>query len=88
MSALGKRVSVSFSADQIDRLEAIARARGQSVGALIRKAVEEAYLRPGDPGRLEAVRLMAEMRLPVADSEEMERESVEGCAIGCRDPLH
>lgn len=78
MSALSKRVQVLFSPEQVTRLQAIARAQGESLGSLIRKAVEDTYLRHEQQRRLDAVRRMAALSLPVADWEQMERESVEG----------
>src|SRR5438128_2453102 len=45
MSILTRRVQVLLSPDQLARLQAIAQTRGESVGALIRKAVETVYLR-------------------------------------------
>lgn len=78
MSALSKRVQVLFSPEQVTRLQAIARAQGETLGSLIRKAVEDTYLRHEQQRRLDAVRRMAALSLPVADWEQMERESVEG----------
>lgn len=50
-----------------------ARTRGESLGFLIREAVDQAY---GDDRekRLEAVRKIAEMELPVTDWETMKKE--------------
>jgi hypothetical protein len=78
---LTKRVLVRFSPEEVDRLRAIAEARGESLAGIIREAVTETYFRPGETERLEAVRLMGEMRLPVADWEQMERESSEGYPV-------
>ena len=76
MSILTRRVQVLLSPDQIARLQAIARAEGQSVGALIRKAVETVYFHPQPERRREAVKRMAALSLPVSDWEQMERESM------------
>jgi hypothetical protein len=81
MSTLTKRVQVLFSAEQFSRLQAIAQAQGRSLGALVREAVEETYFQQEERGRLEAVQRMAALRLPVADWEQMERESARGCAV-------
>lgn len=43
---------------------------------LVREAVEELYLERRQQERLEAVRCMAAMNFPVADWEQMERESM------------
>jgi len=77
MATLERRIQILFSAEQASRLQAIARERGESVGSLVRRAVEETYLRHEKEARLKAVREMAAMSLPVGDWEQMERESVE-----------
>src|SRR5207244_2059386 len=59
MSILTRRVQVLFSPDQIARLQAIAQAKGESVGALIRQAVETVYFHPQPERRREAVKRMA-----------------------------
>jgi hypothetical protein len=46
------------------------------VSTLIRQVVEEAYLREGSAERLAAVERLAALNLPVAEWEQMERESV------------
>jgi len=81
MSMPGRRVQVLFSPDQIARLQAIARARGETVGALIRRAVETVYLHHEPEKRREAVKRMAALNLPVSDWEQMERESMPGCVV-------
>lgn len=78
MATLTKRVQVLFSPQQVARLEAIAREQGESLGGVIRKAVEQVYFQPEREARLKAVERMAALRLPVADWEQMERESMPG----------
>ena len=56
--ALTKRVEVLFDPEQYRALEQLARSRGQTVGALIRKAVEQQYLGPTLEQRKTAVRAM------------------------------
>jgi hypothetical protein len=69
-------VQVMFSPTEIARLEAIAHAQGRSLDSLIRDAVEAHYLQEDQPNsRLQAVRQLAALSLPVADWEQMERES-------------
>jgi hypothetical protein len=75
VAALSERVQVLLSPAQTQRLKAIARREGRSVGSLIREAVEERYFRQDEEQRLAAVRRMAAMSLPVGDWQEMERES-------------
>lgn len=82
MPTLTKRVQVLFSPDQFSHLQTIAREQDASVGALIRKAVEDAYFRHQQQERLEAVQRMASLSLPVASWEQMEEESMRGCTIG------
>jgi predicted transcriptional regulator len=77
VAALTKRVQVLFSPAQYARLQEIARARGESVGSLVRQAVQQQYLDNSRAERLAAVEKMAAFRLPVSDWEQMERESVE-----------
>jgi predicted transcriptional regulator len=77
MATLNKRVQVLLSPAQYTRLKEIARARGKSVGSLIRQAVQKQYLDTSQEQRLGAVEEMAGLRLPVSDWEQMERESVE-----------
>ena len=81
MPILTRRVQVLFSSDEVIRLQAIARAKGESLGALIRKAVEEVYLQHEQQERLDAVQRMAALSLPVTDWEQMERESMRGCPL-------
>jgi hypothetical protein len=71
----GLEVPGHFSDDELNRLQTIARARGVSLPSLIRTAVEEAFLRPPVDRRLAAVERLAALALPVADPEQMERES-------------
>jgi hypothetical protein len=77
MATLNKRVQVLFSAAQYARLREIARARGESIGSLVRQAVQKQYLDTSHEERLAAVDEMATLHLPVSDWEQMERESVE-----------
>jgi len=77
MATLTKRVQLLLSPRQHERLEALARVRGTSVSALIRDAVEALYF-SDEAERLQAVQEMAALKLPVADWEQMERESMRG----------
>jgi hypothetical protein len=81
MPTFTKRIQVLVSPEQHTRLQAIAQTQGESVGALVRKAVEEVYLRPEQQERMAAVQQMAALALPVADWEQMERESVGGYLV-------
>ena len=77
MATLIKRVQVLLDPFQYQRLDEIARQRNRSVGALSREAIDRVYLQDAVQERLEAVRALAAMQLPVASWEQMERESVE-----------
>jgi hypothetical protein len=44
--ALTKRVEVLFDPDHYRIVEQLARSQGKTVGALVRKAVEQIYLKP------------------------------------------
>lgn len=71
---LKRRVEVLFDPTQYARLEKVARNAGESVGALVRKAVEREYLRPADDERRQAVRGLLEMHLPVGDWEDVKAD--------------
>jgi predicted transcriptional regulator len=77
MATLTKRVQVLLDPFQYQRLDELARQRNRSMGALIREAIDHVYLQSAMEERLGAVRALAAMQLPVADWEQMERESVE-----------
>ena len=84
--SLTQPVQVIFSRDQFARLQAIAQTQGESLDALIREAVKKVYLEHDSQERLEAVRRMAAMSLPVANWEQMERESL--CDAAARPPAN
>lgn len=75
-----KRTQVLLSEEQYERLLREAQARGDSLGSLIRDAVEQVY--PEDrKNRQRAARAIADMELPVTDWKQMETEIMKG-AIG------
>lgn len=69
------RVQTLLSPHEAERLQSLAVARGESVQALVRRAVETVYFQDDRAARLQALRELAAMNLPVADWETMERES-------------
>lgn len=69
-----KRVEILFDPDQYARLERIARERRESVGALIREAVQKTYLGPTREEKLAAVRWMAAQNIDLGSWEELEEE--------------
>jgi CCR4-NOT transcriptional regulation complex NOT5 subunit len=56
---LKRRVEVLFDEAEFKRLETLARAKGRSIGALIRSAVARDYLDPDEERRREAVKWLA-----------------------------
>jgi len=80
MAGFSKRFEVLLGPAQYRKLRETGAARGLSVGALIRDAIDLTYperkLGSGVEDRLEAVAAMAGLSLPVAEWDVMERESV------------
>jgi ribbon-helix-helix CopG family protein len=62
--------------DLHERLSRLAEQQGTSLGALVRRACEIQYGPVSVEARLEAVRQLAAMSLPVGDPSAMKRESV------------
>ena len=58
---LTKRVEVLFDPDHYRVIEQLARSEGKTVGALVRKAVEQQYLQPNVERRRAAVRDLLSM---------------------------
>lgn len=59
--ALTKRVEVLFEPEQFRTIEQLARSQGKTVGALVRKAVEQQVLQPNLERRRAAVRDLLSM---------------------------
>ena len=83
MSTLTKKATILFPPKVYQQLERVARKAGTSVAQLVRQATIQQYLLPDREARMEAVKALAAMNLPVADWPQMEREIVEG-ALGQR----
>ena len=84
MSKYNKRTQVLLSEEQYERIAREARARGESMGSLIREAVDRAY--DDDRERkLKLVKEIAAMNLPVSDWDEMEEEIIRGHVSGLQD---
>ncbi|MCX6044358.1 MAG: hypothetical protein NT075_04545 [Chloroflexi bacterium] len=77
MTTLTKRVQVLFPEPLWQNLLYQAQLRNRSVGALIREAVEQVYFvdETQKTARSRIIDEIAAMELPVADWEQMERES-------------
>ena len=73
---LSKKTTILFSPELHARLTRLAALKGTSMGDLVRTACEREYGTPTREERLEAVRQMAAMQLPVGDVAQMKRESV------------
>jgi hypothetical protein len=73
---LTKKTTILFSPDLHERLSRLAEQQGTSLGDLVRKACEVQYGLVSAETRLEAVRRLAAMSLPVGDPRAMKRESV------------
>ena len=71
-----REVPVLFPEDLFRELLRQAKDRGKRVEELIREACEVQYGLTTPEARLEAVRELARLNLPVGEPEDMERESV------------
>ena len=73
---LSKKTTILLTEELHERLKRLAALQGTSIGELIRRACELQYgLVPADE-RLEAVKALAALRLPVGDIHDMEKDSV------------
>lgn len=73
-----KRTQILFPEEELRRLQRYAAAKHCSVGHLVREAVAKSYGDPSMQARLDAVRRIAAMSLPVSDWEQMEEEIERG----------
>ncbi len=73
---LTKKTTILFPPDLHERLSRLAQHQGTSLGNLVRKACEIQYGFVSAETRLEAVRQLAAMSLPVGDPGAMKCESV------------
>jgi hypothetical protein len=73
---LSKKTTVLFTPEQHRRLRRLAAQRGTSMGELVREACIEQYGLVDRDARLEAVRELADLALPVGSPADMKRESV------------
>jgi hypothetical protein len=71
-----KKTTILFSPALHERLCRLAAARGISLGELVRSACVRRYGIAAPEERLEAVRALAALELPVAEPGEMKRQSV------------
>ena len=73
---LSKKTTILFPPELHGRLTRLAELRGSSLGELVREACRERYGLVSEEERLEAVRELEALSLPVGEPEELERESV------------
>jgi predicted transcriptional regulator len=72
-----RSIEVKFDSDQYERLEELARARGQSVATLIQQAVErEHFQRPDLVGKQQAIERLLKLNLPVDNWEEAKEDLI------------
>ena len=67
--ALTKRVEVLFDPEKFRELELIARSKGETVGALVRRVLEQHCLGPTRASRQEAVERLLSMRTDITWEE-------------------
>lgn len=73
---LTKKTTILFPPELHDRLARLAARNGMSLGELVRRACEKEYGLLSREERVQAVRHLAALGLPVADAQEMKRQSV------------
>ena len=76
MDKLTKKTTILLQPDLHRRLTALAEQRRTSLGELVRTACEKQYGLGNSEERLQAVRALAELALPVGSPDEMKKESV------------
>ncbi|MBV8199308.1 MAG: hypothetical protein JOZ15_01670 [Acidobacteria bacterium] len=75
---LSKKTTLLFPPDFHRELTRLARQQRLSLGELVRRACEAQYGIVSKESRLEAVRDLEALSLPVGDPEQIEKESVPG----------
>jgi hypothetical protein len=71
-----RRTTVLFPPELHDRLTRLAERTGTSLGELVRRACEAQYRVTPESERKEAVRELAELRLPTGSVDTLKRQSV------------
>lgn len=72
---LSKKTTILFPPELHERLARLAALRGTSLGDLVRSACEREYSSASREEKLAAVRQLVSLRLPVAGTRRMKRES-------------
>ena len=73
---LTKKTTILFTPELHRRLSQLAEQKGASLGELVRAACERQYGLVSNEARLEAVKELGILRLPVTDIRTMKRQSV------------
>ena len=73
---LSKKTTILFPPELHERLAQLASLRGTSIGDLVRGACEREYCTCSREEKLAAVKKLVSLRLPVAGTRRMKRESV------------
>jgi predicted DNA-binding protein len=73
-----KKTTILFSPDLHQRLARLAAQRGVSIGHLVREACVRQYGLVASEDRVDAVRALAGLALPVGSPAKLKRESVPG----------
>ena len=75
---LSKKTSILFSPAQHEQLSRLAAEKHMSLGEIVRSACETQYGRSSEGSRLDAVRQLSALALPVADTRTMKEQSIPG----------
>jgi predicted DNA-binding protein len=73
---LSKKTTILLSPDMHEKLSRLASQKGISLGEIVRQACEKQYGIVSSQDRIEAVRRLAALALPVGDVASMKDESV------------
>ena len=80
---LSKKTTILFSQAQHEQLSRLAAEKHMSLGEVVRFACETQYGRWSEASRLDAVRQLAALALPVASTRSMKEQSVPGADEIC-----
>ena len=80
---LSKKTTILFTPELHDRLSRLASEKHVSLGELVRSACEKQYGAPSVGTRIDALRRLAALDLPVADTRTMKKQSVPSAEALC-----
>ncbi len=75
---LSKKTTILLPQSLHERLSRLAAQKGVSLGELVRSACKQQYGIVSKKDRIEAVNSLAELELPVGDTQEMKKQSAPG----------